>query len=164
LWLERLCRYVLRPPLAQDRLRLRADHRVVIELKAAWHDGTTQLVFEPVEFLEKLAAITPRPEVNLLIYHGVLAPHAHWRRQVVANERVVTGPARPRAGDADGGPLPESAGPPRRSRGWTWAALMRRAFEIDVLACSRCGGRLRLIAIVEDPVVIRRILTHWGSG
>jgi Putative transposase len=57
--LERLCRYVLRPPLAQDRLRLRDDGRVVVELKTAWHDGTTHLVFEPLEFLEKLAAITP---------------------------------------------------------------------------------------------------------
>jgi hypothetical protein len=57
--LERLCRYLLRPPLAHDRLRLRADGRVVVDLKTAWHDGTTQLVFEPIELLEKLAAITP---------------------------------------------------------------------------------------------------------
>jgi putative transposase len=73
--LERLCRYVLRPPLAQERLRLRGDGRVVVKLKMAWHDGTTELVFEPLEFLEKLAAITPRPEVNLIICHGVLAPN-----------------------------------------------------------------------------------------
>jgi hypothetical protein len=60
--LERLCRYGLRPPLAQERLRRRGDGRVVVELKTAWHDGTTELVFEPVEFLERLAVITPRPE------------------------------------------------------------------------------------------------------
>lgn len=65
---------MLRPPLAQERVRLRGDGRVVVELKAAWHDGTTHLVFEPLEFLEKLAAITPRPQVNLIICHGVLAP------------------------------------------------------------------------------------------
>jgi hypothetical protein len=60
--LERLCRYGLRPPLAQERLRRRGDGRVVVELETAWHDGTTELVFEPVEFLERLAVITPRPE------------------------------------------------------------------------------------------------------
>lgn len=65
--LERLCRYLLRPPLAQDRLRLRADGRVVVQLKQAWRDGTTHLVFEPLEFLAKLAALTPRPEINLLL-------------------------------------------------------------------------------------------------
>ena len=57
--LERLCRYVLRPPLAQERLRLRDDGRVVLELKTTWHDGTRQLVFEPLEFLERLSAMTP---------------------------------------------------------------------------------------------------------
>jgi len=44
------------------------------------------------------------------------------------------------------------------SRHWAWADLMRRAFDIDVLACSSCGGRMRLIATVEDPDAIRAIL------
>ena len=35
---------------------------------------------------------------------------------------------------------------------------MQRAFEIDVLACPRCGGRMRLIATVEDPREIREVL------
>jgi len=47
---------------------------------------------------------------------------------------------------------------PTGSRHRAWADLMRRAFEVDVLACSRCGGRLRLIATVEDPDAIRAIL------
>ena len=56
---ERLCRYVLRPPFAQERLRRRGDGRVALELTRAWHDGTQELVFEPLEFLERLAAMTP---------------------------------------------------------------------------------------------------------
>jgi hypothetical protein len=42
---------------------------------------------------------------------------------------------------------------------WSWAALMRRAFALDVLACPRCGARLRVAATIEDPVAVRRILT-----
>jgi hypothetical protein len=57
--LERLCRYILRPPFAQERLRLRSDGRIARELKTAWHDGTRELVFEPLELLERLAAMTP---------------------------------------------------------------------------------------------------------
>ena len=45
-----------------------------VELKRPWRDGTTHRLFEPVEFLEKLAALTPRPEINLALYHVVLAP------------------------------------------------------------------------------------------
>jgi Putative transposase len=48
--LERLCRYLLRPPLARDRVRLRADGRVLVELKTVWRDGTSHFLFEPIEF------------------------------------------------------------------------------------------------------------------
>jgi hypothetical protein len=37
-----------------------------------------------------------------------------------------------------------------------------QVFEIDVLSCRTCGGRLRLVATIDDPLVIRRILTHLG--
>ena len=155
--LEHLCRYLLRPPLVQDRLRLRADGRLVRQLKTAWRDGTTHLVFEPLEFLAKLAALTPRPEINLLVYHGVLAPHARWRPQVVGYGRA--------APEAAVRGAPETRqGPPPPLRNWTWAALMRRAFAIDVLACPRCGGRLRVIATVEDPLAVRQILAAAPLG
>ncbi len=58
---------------------MRGDGRVALELKKARHNGTRELVFEPLEFLERLAAMTPRPETTLLICHGVLAPRARWR-------------------------------------------------------------------------------------
>jgi hypothetical protein len=123
---------------------------VVVKLKAAWRDGTTHVVFEPLEFLARLAALTPRPEINLLLYHGVLAPHARWRHQVVGYGRGAPAAAR------DPAEAPQN--PSRPLRNWTWAALMQRAFALDVLACPRCGGRLRVIATVEDPLAVRQIL------
>ena len=78
--LEQLCRCVLRLPRAENRLRRMADGRVRVRLKRAWHDGTTHLLFEPLEFLEKLAALTPRPEINLVLYYGVprMLASARW--------------------------------------------------------------------------------------
>ena len=141
--------------MAQDRLRLLADGRIVLTLKTAWADGTRQLVFEPLTLLEKLAALTPRPRINLVLYHGVLAPHAGWRARVVAYDAPpVQAPAAASA-SADANDAPPAAPP---SRHWAWAELMRRAFDIDVLACPRCGGRLRLIATVEAPDAVRAIL------
>jgi hypothetical protein len=117
-------------------------------------------VFEPLEFLERLAAMTPWPETNQLICHGVLAPHARWRERVVASGRVLPEPTASAAPLAAG---PHDAGVKPTPRAWTWAALMHRAFAIDVLACLHCGGRLRLIATLHDPAVIRRILAHVGG-
>ena len=106
--------------------------------------------------LEKLAALTPRPEAHLLLYHGVLAPHAAWR------PRVVGFPRPPAAADAD---MPSGQpGPAGRPRYQAWAALMQRAFGLDVLLCPRCGGRLRLIATIADPAVVERILVHLSLG
>jgi hypothetical protein len=135
--LERLCRYVLRPPLAQERLRLRADGRVVVELKTAWHDGTTHLVFEPLEFLERLASITPQPETNLLICHGVLAPPARWRERAVVYGHVAPEPTASTAPLAAGpaGTMAKSS-----PRAWSWAALMHRAFVHPINCNSRRGG------------------------
>ena len=50
--------------------------------------------------------------------------------------------------------------PPRTN--WLWAELMQRSFGFDVFACARCGDRLELIALIEDPKVIGRILSHLG--
>jgi hypothetical protein len=51
----------------------------VLTLKSAWTDGTRQLLFEPLTLLGKLAALIPRPRINLVVYHGVLAPHCGAR-------------------------------------------------------------------------------------
>ncbi len=85
---------------------------------AAGRDGPTQLRFEPMECLEKLAALTPRPAIHLLRSHGALAPHARWRAQGVGTGRTVAGDSD--AGQGDAGPraarahAPHASGPGRR--------------------------------------------------
>jgi len=158
--LERIARYALRPPVAHDRLELIDDGQVQLTLRRPWADGTSHLLFEPVELLERLAALTPRPRINLILYHGVLAPRAAWRSLVVQFGRAVSpdqnaGPDAAAVQDTDPADRPDG-------RNQLWADLMRRSFGLDVLACPRCGGRLTLIALIADPVVIARFLRHQG--
>src|SRR5256885_16240533 len=61
---ERLCRYVLRLPVAQDRLALTPDGLVLVVLKAEWHDGTTPLLFTSVQLLENTAALSPTQRID----------------------------------------------------------------------------------------------------
>ena len=114
---------------------------------AVWRDGTSHLLFEPIEFLEKLAAIIPRPAINLVVYHGVLAPHARSRAHVVRYGRPAPDLHAPEREAS-----PRAAGTPGA---WTWAALMHRVLDLDVLACPRCGGRLRVLATVQAPRAAR---------
>ena len=73
----------LRPPLAQDRLQVIGEGEIWLTLRHRWADGTTHLRFDPLELLERLAVLTPRPRVNLILYYGVLAPRAAWRAALV---------------------------------------------------------------------------------
>jgi hypothetical protein len=97
---------VLRPPIAQERLELTADGKVLLRLRRTWRDGTRAIHFEPTELLEKLAAMIPKPRINLLLYHGVFAPHARHRPGAVRRaqegaQRLGTSPgAASEAGNA----------------------------------------------------------------
>ena len=42
----------------------------------------------------------------------------------------------------------------------TWAERLKRVFRMDVETCGACGGTVKIIACIEDPVVIKKILTH----
>jgi len=92
----------------------------------------------------------------LLLYHGVLAPHARWRSPVVRYGRAAPD-STARSLEAS----PRAAGTPGP---WTWAALMHRVFDLDVLACPRCGGRLRVIATVQDPRAVQALLAHLARS
>jgi hypothetical protein len=84
--LERLCRYVARPPLALDRLEAMADGRLAYRLKTPWRDGTTHVVMERRELLERLAPLIPPPRAHQVRYHGILAPCASGRDRVVPSQ------------------------------------------------------------------------------
>jgi len=69
---ERLCRCIARPAVGIPRLSLSSTGKVYT-LKTPYRDGTTQMAFDPVDFMARLAALVPKPKVNLTRYHGVLA-------------------------------------------------------------------------------------------
>lgn len=81
--LERLCRYCARPAIAENRMWLRGDGKVVYELKRRWKDGTTHVVLEPQVLMERLCALVPAPRRHLVTYHGVLAAATLDRDRVV---------------------------------------------------------------------------------
>ena len=158
--LERLCRYVARPPLATRRLHLTPDGKVLYRFRKPWKDGSHSVLLEPLAFVERLAALVPPPRRPLLTYHGVLAPAARDR------EKIVPAPEEEPQGESVGAsalPPPNPHAPrPRSKRYYTWAQLLRRVFAIEVFCCPHCGGPRRLVAFLTEPQVIDRILKHLG--
>ena len=119
-------------------------------------DGTTHLLFSPSELIEKLAALVPPPRLNLVRYHGVLAPHAADRSRIVPGPAATVDEAASCSGQA-----PAGAEPPGRYR-LSWAKLLARVFRIDVSVCPDCDSRMRVIAALTEPASIRRCLQGMG--
>ena len=134
--LEHLCRYLLRPPLALDRLRLLDDGKVCVELKRPWGDHTTHVTMTPDAFIARWATLVPRPRRNTTLYFGVLAANSKGREEIV--------------------PCPEGKRGVRPDA--SWAKLMKYSFGLDVLACPNCGERLRFVEVVHDRKRLRALL------
>lgn len=109
--LERLCRYITRPAVSEKRLSLTSSGNIRYKLKTPYNDGTTHVIFEPLELMShilvlhpsgdtgranrlscrfviaKLAALVPKPRVNLTRFHGVFAPNSKHRIDVTQAKR-----------------------------------------------------------------------------
>jgi hypothetical protein len=188
--LEQLIRYVCRPTIAAKRLEDAGNGNVRILLKNEWKGGIKSIVMPGRELVARVLALIPLPRASMLRYHGLFAPAAHDRAEVVpaagdlakhrqANKEATatkrklerlakTDPelaaelaAQRAANDDDANPKP----PPDERAADTrlkWSETLRRAFHFDVLACP-CGGRRRGLAAVTNPVAIERILRHIGQ-
>ena len=174
--LEQLCRYITRPALANERVQTNAAGQVVLRLKTPWRDGTTHLVMSPLEFMQRLAALVPRPRLHLIRFgvritslrevsgpplreHGALAPNAKLRALVVPQE--VPQAPEPAAQEAKPAEC-EADCAHRRPARLSWAKLLKRVFDLDLEHCPNCGGELKIIAAILEAPVIERILTHLG--
>jgi ribosomal protein S27E len=132
--LERLARYITRPAVSEKRLSLTPSH----------------VIFEPLDFIAKLAALVPKPRVNLTRFHGIFAPNSKHRVDVTPAKR----------GKGSKHHENEDKTPEQRHKAMTWAQRLKRVFNIDVSICLKCGGEAKVIASIEDKVVIDKILQH----
>ena len=155
--MERLCRYITRPAVSEQRLSLTPGGKVRYELKTPFRNGTTHVIFEPLDFIARLAALVPKPRVNLTRFHGVFAPNSKHRALITpAGRGKGSKQAREKA-------HPDDKTPAERHAAMTWAQRLKRVFNIDIETCEKCQGAVRIIACVEDPVVIKQILDHLAS-
>ena len=181
-------------------------------------DGTKAVIYEPMELMERLAALVPRPRFNLTRFYGVLAPASKLRPLVVPDDKAsiaLTHPDCPERadtletgignnylkltrGETDKGLIKPAAAfipsnirkdetvtqmhsdcpermetlktdseKPDAKRGmkpknYSWAQLLMRVFELDVLCCPRCGGRMRVLCAINSQPAIQKILACLG--
>ena len=87
--LEKLVRYILRPPLCLGRLGLTDEGQVTYRLPKADKKGRTLLVMSPMEFMARLSALMPAPRFALRRCFGLLASGAKRRAEVVPHKKAT---------------------------------------------------------------------------
>jgi len=139
--------------------------KVIYGFRRPFRDGSTHVVLDPMSFLSRLAALVPPPRMHLVTYHGVLAPSARRRKEILpvtlpgrktrkqtsGSVAAVPAPEEGALGTVAAVPRPHVGEPFRWRRRYSWAELMKRVFLVDVLACAECGGSRRLLAFILEP-------------
>ena len=149
---KRLCRYISRPSLSEQRLFVNVQGQVVYKLKTAYQNGTTHIVLSPPPFLSRLASLIPRPRVHLIRFHGVFAPHFKYRSLIVPQ---------PSLSDKTSHTEQKKQ---KKSYSIGWAKMLKRVFAIDIQTCLKCGGQIKIISSIHNPQIIKKILTHLGEN
>ena len=138
------------------------------KLKTPFRDGTTgdrrcHVSFEPLYFIARLAPLVPKSRVNLTRFHGVFVRGGF---RGVATTKQST----PRENNTDKRNKTKQALPTgqekigaQKHRSMTWAQRLKRVFNIDIETCEQCGGAVKVIASIEDPLVIQKILSHLNT-
>jgi hypothetical protein len=126
------------------------------------------LEWRPVEFLARLARLIPPARLHLVRYHGALAPRSPLRQAVMraaqeklSYEELLEGVPAPGLRAVVAGAqkvLRKAASAAAKS----WAACLRRVFEIEPLLCPSCAGKMVLVAIITDDRELIRLLAHLG--
>ncbi len=162
--LERLCRYVTRPPVAQDRLARLPDGSLELRLKHPWKDGTRAVVLEPDDLLVRLVASVPPPRWHLLRYFGVISSHSRLRSEVVPHSPAdpsATAPP-PAPGDQLELALDADSDEPAPRKRWAW--LLKHVFAADLDTCPRCSGPMRWMEAAATAEAARKLLARLGLG
>ena len=155
--LERMCRYILRPPFAHDRLTRLDDGRVLLRLKRSWSDGTTHLIHDANDFIARLVPLIAPPRSHQVRYHGLFASASKHRADVVPEPKPdETIQLRLFAKGKSSAQLLA-----RRIR---WAKLVARVFGFDPLRCPRCDRNMRIVAFVTQPGAIAAILSKRNAS
>jgi hypothetical protein len=142
--LHRMACYALRPPVSLQRLTYRSGSPVVVYQGTRYNPSTKSnfLTLDAKEFLVRLLCHVPKKRECLIRYCGAAAS-TERRGQTVPQE-----------------PVPSEESTFVKQRRSAWARLIHRVYGARPLTCPSCGSTMEVIAVIQDPEVIEKILRH----
>ena len=149
-----VARYMTRPPITPERMLGEASSAQIIyrsDIVHPRHQANFR-VFDPLDFLAEVSAHIPDAHEKTTLFYGWYSNRTRGYRK----QHGLLGSAQPPDPAADEG----TQAPLELRR--SWARLICQVYEVDPLVCARCGGTMRVIAVIERQTVVRQILEHLG--
>ena len=135
-----------------SRLRYHRDSQLLLYQPKPGQEVDDEPIVDPFEFLARVLIHIPEPNKHLVHFYGVYANRvrASYRDEDEA----------PSVGDGEA----NDPSPTRRTLSKRWRELLYRIYEVDPLICLNCGAKMKILAFIIEPAVIRQILDHLGKG
>lgn len=144
--MENLARYIIRASFSQERMTyIPEESKVVYQSK----DGKEEKIFDALEWLAAMCSHVPNKGEQMVRYYGHYSNVARGKRKKNKQDELI-----PSILEPDG-----SSGEYKRN----WARLIQKIYEVDPLTCPKCQGRMRILAFIEQPEIIEKILKHLGQ-
>jgi hypothetical protein len=148
--LENLAQYISKGPISLQNIEYSDQNHEACYRSDKMHPRHgNHRSFDPLEFLAELTTHIAQPYERVLNYHGHYSNRSRGQRK--KEQEASQGMQSPRQ--------TEIAAPQSPSRR-TWARLIKKVYEVDPLVCPNCAGKLKPIALIDDPDLIYRILKH----
>ena len=141
--MENLARYIIRASFSQERMTYR---RETGQVEYRSKDGSQRKVFDALEWLAAMCSQVPTKGEQMVRYYGYYSNVARGKRKKADVDNKIPCILEPELTDKVF----------RRN----WARLIQKIYEVDPLVCPKCSGAMRVIAFIEDPDVIKKILKH----
>ena len=143
--IENLARYIIRASFSQERMKyIPEESKVVYRSK----DGKEEKVFGALEWLAAMCSHVPNKGQQMVRYFGFYSNVARGKRKKKDEDGLI-----PSILEPDGS---------TKEHKRNWARLIQKIYEVDPLTCAKCQGKMRIIAFIERPDVIKKILQHLG--
>jgi hypothetical protein len=143
--MENLARYIVRASFSQERMiYIREESKVLYQSK----DGRSEKVFDALEWLAAMCSHVPNKGEQMVRYYGYYSNVARGKQKKAEEDNLI--------------PLilePEGSSKEYRKN---WARLIQKIYEVDPLTCPKCSGAMKVISVIEDKEVIKKILMHLG--
>ena len=163
---ESLAQYLARYPVSLKKIVYEAKKgKVLFHTKYNKYFKENLKIFSVDDFISELVQHIPPPRMRVIRYYGLYSSRSRqkWKEWNHVARHAPDGWKTAHLDDdtaEEKDDIIENETSASFSRKSTWARLIAKVYEVDPLVCRKCGGEMKVVAVIMDPVEVEKILRY----